>query len=61
MKVQGRVETSEGFDEKMATHYYGRFALMKELGPLLEKTANVLFHIYILQIDYIPFFYIELL
>ncbi|KAJ3417445.1 hypothetical protein HDV05_003309 [Chytridiales sp. JEL 0842] len=39
MKVQGRVETSEGLDEKMSTHYYARHAMISALMPLLEKTA----------------------
>ncbi|KAI8849496.1 hypothetical protein BC829DRAFT_391401 [Chytridium lagenaria] len=41
MKVQGRVETVEGLDEKMATHYYGRVELISALMPLLEKTAQL--------------------
>ncbi|KAJ3105745.1 hypothetical protein HDU97_007565 [Phlyctochytrium planicorne] len=39
MRVQGRVETVEGMDEKMAVHYYSRMELFHTLMPLLEKTA----------------------
>ncbi|KAI8849495.1 hypothetical protein BC829DRAFT_432500 [Chytridium lagenaria] len=41
MKMQGRVETEEGVDEKMATNYYGRMELISSLMPLLEKTAKL--------------------
>lgn len=35
----GRTETSEGIDQKMAVHYYGRVSVINGLLPLLEKTA----------------------
>ncbi|KAJ3021881.1 hypothetical protein HKX48_007561 [Thoreauomyces humboldtii] len=38
MTLQGRTETSEGIDQKMAVHYYARALLIRELEPLLEKT-----------------------
>jgi len=38
--TQGRTETSEGIDQKMAIHYYGRIAVLQGLMPLLEKTAQ---------------------
>jgi NAD(P)-dependent dehydrogenase (short-subunit alcohol dehydrogenase family) len=39
MRLGGRQETSEGLDDKLATHYYGRALLINELMPLLEKSA----------------------
>lgn len=43
--VQGRTETSEGIDVKLALHYFGRMAFTRELLPLLreaQKPAHVL-------------------
>lgn len=39
--MQGRTETTEGLDQKLAVHYYGRIAAVVALLPLLEKTASV--------------------
>jgi len=39
MTMQGRTETKEGIDQKLAIHYYGRWFLIKELIPLLETTV----------------------
>ena len=39
--IQGRTETAEGIDQKMAVHYYARMAVIDGLLPLLEKTASV--------------------
>jgi len=38
--LQGRTETKEGIDQKLAIHYYGRWLLIRELIPLLEATAD---------------------
>ncbi|KJE93241.1 hypothetical protein CAOG_04056 [Capsaspora owczarzaki ATCC 30864] len=38
--MQGRTETSEGIDQKLAIHYYGRIAAIQGLLPLLEATAT---------------------
>jgi NAD(P)-dependent dehydrogenase (short-subunit alcohol dehydrogenase family) len=38
--VQNRTETSEGIDEKLALHYYGRFAFTKLLLPLLRHAET---------------------
>jgi len=38
--MQGRTETSEGLDQKLAVHYFGRVAVVQGLLPLLEKTAD---------------------
>jgi len=38
--TQGRTETSEGLDEKLAVHYFGRMAVIQGLLPLLEQTAD---------------------
>ncbi len=38
--MNGRDESDEGIDKKMAAHYYGRFKLIQELMPLLEEAAN---------------------
>jgi len=40
MTMQGRTETKEGIDQKLAIHYYGRWFLIQELLPLLEATAD---------------------
>jgi len=37
--MQGRTETSEGLDQKLAVHYFGRMAVIDGLLPVLEKTA----------------------
>ncbi|KAI9102666.1 FabG domain-containing protein [Phlyctochytrium arcticum] len=37
MTLDGRTETMEGIDRKLATHYYGRALLIRELIPSLEK------------------------
>ena len=37
--LAGRTETAEGFDRKLAVHYFGRMSLVDGLMPLLEKTA----------------------
>jgi len=36
----GRNETSEGIDRKMACTFYGRFRLIYDLAPLVEKAAE---------------------
>jgi NAD(P)-dependent dehydrogenase (short-subunit alcohol dehydrogenase family) len=38
--IQGLTETSEGIDEKLALHYYGRFAYITFLLPLLRKSTH---------------------
>lgn len=40
MRLSGRVETEEGIDEELATHYYGRWSLINEMMPLLEKSVK---------------------
>ncbi len=35
-----RMETEEGIDKNMATGYYSRFLIIKELLPLLQKAAD---------------------
>ncbi|KXJ90081.1 hypothetical protein Micbo1qcDRAFT_164579 [Microdochium bolleyi] len=43
MTTAGRAETpQEGIDRKMALHYYGRHALIRELEPVLKDDAKVL-------------------
>ncbi|KAF1784734.1 NAD(P)-binding domain [Phytophthora cactorum] len=43
MTLNGRTETSEGLDVKMATHYYGRFMLIRDLlGRLICPGVRVL-------------------
>jgi NAD(P)-dependent dehydrogenase (short-subunit alcohol dehydrogenase family) len=37
---QGRTETSEGIDVKMALHFYSRWKFVDELLPLLQKAAE---------------------
>jgi NAD(P)-dependent dehydrogenase (short-subunit alcohol dehydrogenase family) len=37
--LQGRTETAEGIDQKMALHYYGRMAYVVGLLPALRKAA----------------------
>ena len=39
-RVGGRHETSEGFDDKMALHYFSRFSLIQSMAPILEKVAH---------------------
>jgi NAD(P)-dependent dehydrogenase (short-subunit alcohol dehydrogenase family) len=38
--IQGRTETKEGIDEKLAVHYYGRIAMILGLLPVLERTVE---------------------
>ncbi len=38
--MQGRTETAEGLDVKMALHYYSRVAAAKALMPMLERSAS---------------------
>ncbi|EQC26262.1 hypothetical protein SDRG_15923 [Saprolegnia diclina VS20] len=38
--IQGRTETSEGLDQKMALHYYSRMALTREFLPLLRQSPR---------------------
>ena len=40
--LDGRTETPEGIDRKMALHYYGRQLLIRELMPVLKDDATVL-------------------
>jgi len=40
MTMQGRTETKEGIDVKMALHYYARWFLINELMPALEASAG---------------------
>jgi hypothetical protein len=40
LSTDGRSETEEGIDKKLATHFYGRFLLIKQLTPLLEAAAS---------------------
>lgn len=42
MTTEGRVETTEGIDRKMALHYYGRQLLIRELLPILKDDAKVI-------------------
>lgn len=42
MTMSGRTETSEGIDQKMAIHYYGKQLLVKELLPVLKDDARVI-------------------
>lgn len=35
--IQGRTETAEGVDQKLALHYFGRMAFADQLLPLLRK------------------------
>jgi NAD(P)-dependent dehydrogenase (short-subunit alcohol dehydrogenase family) len=38
--IQGRTETAEGIDQKLALHYFGRMLFVKELLPALRHAAN---------------------
>eukprot|EP01117_Protostelium_nocturnum_P014803 TRINITY_DN5667_c0_g2_i1.p1 TRINITY_DN5667_c0_g2~~TRINITY_DN5667_c0_g2_i1.p1 ORF type:complete len:325 (+),score=96.46 TRINITY_DN5667_c0_g2_i1:151-1125(+) len=38
--MNGRDETSEGIDKKMAVHYYSRFLIINEILPLLQKAKS---------------------
>jgi NAD(P)-dependent dehydrogenase (short-subunit alcohol dehydrogenase family) len=38
--IQGRTETTEGIDEKLALHYFGRMLFIRELLPALRATAE---------------------
>ncbi|KAI9149968.1 oxidoreductase [Paramyrothecium foliicola] len=42
MTTDGRTETAEGIDRKMALHYYGKQLLIRELLPRLKEDAKVL-------------------
>jgi NAD(P)-dependent dehydrogenase (short-subunit alcohol dehydrogenase family) len=42
MNLNGRDETPEGIDKKMAVHYYGRQMLTRELLPSLTPDAKVI-------------------
>ena len=42
LTMQGRTETSEGIDVKMALHYYGKQLLIRELLPVLSDGGRVL-------------------
>lgn len=37
--VQGRTETAEGIDEKLALHFFGRMLFVRELLPALRRAA----------------------
>ncbi|KAJ3155229.1 hypothetical protein HDU89_007420 [Geranomyces variabilis] len=39
MSMNGRTETVEGIDQKLAVHYYSRQLLFKKLMPMLEASA----------------------
>lgn len=38
--IQGRTETPEKIDQKLALHYFGRMAIIQGLLPLLQSTAR---------------------
>lgn len=38
--IRGRTETSEGIDQKLALHYYGRMAFINELLPVLNDQKD---------------------
>jgi NAD(P)-dependent dehydrogenase (short-subunit alcohol dehydrogenase family) len=38
--IEGRNETDEGIDKKMALHYYGRVMFVNELAPIFKRTAK---------------------
>lgn len=38
--IQGRNETAEGIDAKLALHYYGRMLFVRELIPLLKEGSR---------------------
>ncbi|VBB74948.1 Putative protein of unknown function [Podospora comata] len=40
--MAGRTETTEGIDNKMALHYYGKQLLIRELLPVLKDNARVI-------------------
>ena len=42
LTMEGRSETEEGIDRKMALHYYGRQLLIRELTPIMSPDAKVL-------------------
>jgi len=37
--MAGRTETSEGIDQKLALHYYGRVLFNRQLAPRMKETA----------------------
>ncbi|KAI8817424.1 FabG domain-containing protein [Fimicolochytrium jonesii] len=40
MSMSGRTESEDGIDKKFQVHYYGRVALIRELLPLVKRTAR---------------------
>ncbi len=38
--MAGRTETTEGIDQKLALHYYGRIAFIQALLPMLRKSPH---------------------
>ncbi|KAK7038391.1 hypothetical protein R3P38DRAFT_2905827 [Favolaschia claudopus] len=40
MTMNGRNETEEGIDRKLAVHYYGRWRFIKDLLPAVEEAHN---------------------
>ncbi|KAF5111911.1 hypothetical protein DV454_004516 [Geotrichum candidum] len=40
LNITGRTETAEGIDAKLAVTYYGRWRVVKDLLPLVEKAAD---------------------
>ncbi|KAL4967694.1 uncharacterized protein BDV14DRAFT_21046 [Aspergillus stella-maris] len=40
LTLSGRDETSEGMDRKLVLHYYARMRFVRNLQPLLSKTAS---------------------
>ncbi|CAK4635329.1 hypothetical protein AeMF1_019732 [Aphanomyces euteiches] len=38
--IQGYTPTSEGIDQKLALHYYGRMAFIQEFLPVLRESQN---------------------
>ncbi|TDL25333.1 NAD(P)-binding protein [Rickenella mellea] len=40
LNVQGRSETEEGIDKKLALNHYSRFKFINDLLPLLQKAAD---------------------
>ncbi|KDO31877.1 hypothetical protein SPRG_03093 [Saprolegnia parasitica CBS 223.65] len=38
--IQGRTETSEGLDQKLALHYYSRMAFVQEFLPVLRASGH---------------------
>ncbi|KAK0642951.1 hypothetical protein B0T16DRAFT_414988 [Cercophora newfieldiana] len=42
LTMQGRTETPEGIDVKMALHYYGKQLLIRELLPVMSDSGRVI-------------------